>query len=81
MRTTLNIEEPILDELRELARRRHRAMGAVASELLAGALKESEGSARSPARFKWCGKEMRARVDLSETGAVYDRMDGSGVGQ
>ena len=38
MRTTLDIDEPILEALKELARRQGRTAGAVASELIHRAL-------------------------------------------
>jgi hypothetical protein len=38
MRTTLDIEDPVLDALKELARREGRTAGAVASELIRRAL-------------------------------------------
>jgi hypothetical protein len=40
MRTTLDIEEPVLDALKELARREGRSAGAVASELIRRALSQ-----------------------------------------
>lgn len=78
MRTTLDIEKPILDELRSLAQKRHRPMGNVASELLAEALKETADRAVPPAQFRWTGKQMHARVDLRDRDAVYDAMDKHG---
>lgn len=38
MRTTLDIEEPVLEALKELARRENRSAGAVASDLIRRAL-------------------------------------------
>jgi hypothetical protein len=38
MRTTLDIEDPVLDALKELARREGRTAGAVASDLIRRAL-------------------------------------------
>jgi hypothetical protein len=40
MRTTLEIEEPVLDAVKELARREGRSAGAVASELIRRALSQ-----------------------------------------
>jgi len=40
MRTTLDIDEPVLEALKELARRQGRTAGAVASELIHRALSQ-----------------------------------------
>jgi hypothetical protein len=40
MRTTLDIEDPVLDAIKELARRQGRTAGAVASELLRRAMSQ-----------------------------------------
>lgn len=45
MRTTLDIEEPVLEALKELARRDGRTAGAVASELIRRALSQPAGVA------------------------------------
>ena len=43
MRTTLDIDEPVLQALKELARRQGRTAGAVASELIHRALSQPVG--------------------------------------
>lgn len=45
MRTTLDIDEPVLHALKELARRQRRTAGAVASELIYRALSQPAGGA------------------------------------
>lgn len=45
MRTTLDIEEPVLEALKELARRDGRTAGAVASDLIRRALSQPAGVA------------------------------------
>ena len=42
MRTTLDIDDPVLEALKELARRQGRTAGAVASELIHRALSQSQ---------------------------------------
>lgn len=44
MRTTLDIEDPVLEAVKELARREGRSAGAVASELIRRALSQSQTS-------------------------------------
>ena len=49
MRTTLDIDEPVLEALKELARRRGMTAGAVASELIHRALSmPAAGGAEAP---------------------------------
>jgi len=45
MRTTLDIDEPVLQALKELARRQGRTAGAVASELIHRALSQPSAQA------------------------------------
>jgi hypothetical protein len=79
MRTTLDIEEPILTELRRLAQEQHRPIDKVASDLLAEALEKSEAGTGPSAEFHWHGKQMGAKVDLSDRDAIYEEIDKSGV--
>lgn len=53
MRTTLDIDEPVLEALKELARRQGRTAGAVASELIHRALSQPPvlaGTSEPPSR-------------------------------
>ena len=53
MRTTLDIDDPVLEALKELARRQGRTAGAVASELIHRALSQpppTVGGPDAPAR-------------------------------
>jgi len=70
MRTTLDIEDPILKEIKAIHEREGRSMGAVVSELLADALaRRRKPPVRAP--FQWTSRPMKARVDLSDKEAVY----------
>jgi hypothetical protein len=52
MRTTLDIEEPVLNAIKELAHRQRRTAGAVASELLRRALTQpTDGVRDAPAHY------------------------------
>ncbi len=70
MRTTLDIDEPVLRDLRELQKREGGTLGQLASRLLAEAL---AGRARKSSRpaFEWTAKAMGARIDLADRDAVY----------
>jgi hypothetical protein len=74
MRTTLDIDDPILKEVKALHEREGRSMGAVVSELLAEALARRRSS-RPRASFRWTTREMRSLVDLSDKEAVYAALD------
>jgi hypothetical protein len=52
MRTTLDIDEPVLDAVKEIARRENRSAGAVASELMRRGLAQTAptGVREPPAR-------------------------------
>ena len=53
MRTTLDIDTPVLDAVKELARREGRTAGAIASDLLRRALSQpvASGTQEPPARY------------------------------
>jgi hypothetical protein len=74
MRTTLDIDDPILKEVRTLHEREGRSMGAVVSELLAEALARRRSSGARPP-FRWTSRDMRPLVDLSDKEAVYAALD------
>lgn len=74
MRTTVDIDDPILREIRSIHEREGRSMGAVVSELLADALARRRVPTR-PAAFRWTSRPMRARVDLTDKDALYDALD------
>jgi hypothetical protein len=74
MRTTLDIEAPILREVKALHEREGRSMGAIVSELLAEALARRR-SPRATPPFRWTSRAMKARVDLSDKEAVYAALD------
>jgi hypothetical protein len=76
MRTTLDIDDPILKEVRTLHEREGRSMGAIISELLAEALARRRSSVARPS-FSWTSREMKALVDLSDKEAVHAVLDAS----
>ena len=75
MRTTLDIDDPILREVKAIHEKEGRSMGAVVSELLADALGQRRGSGTRPPRFHWTSRPMKARVDLADKDAVYAALD------
>ena len=76
MRTTIDIDDPILKEIRRLQRREGKSMGRLVSDLLARALDaEARRTPNSEPQFNWIAKPMAARVDLGDTHALLDAMD------
>jgi hypothetical protein len=74
MRTTVDIEAPVLKEVRELQKREGGTLGGLVSRLLAEAL------ARRPKKpvtrtLEWTAKPMGALVDLADKDVVYAILD------
>ncbi|MGA3043288.1 MAG: antitoxin [Bryobacteraceae bacterium] len=74
MRTTLDIDDPILREVKAIHQKEGRSMGAVVSELLADALVRRSAPRARPA-FRWVSRPMHAQVDLADKDAVYAVLD------
>jgi hypothetical protein len=74
MRTTLDIETPVLKDLRELQRREGGTMGELVSRLLAEALARRPKRPVAPA-LDWTARPMGTRVDLADKDVVYAILD------
>jgi len=74
MRTTLDIDDPILREVKAIHQKEGRSMGAVVSELLADALARRRAPRARPA-FRWVSRPMKALVDLADKDVVYGVLD------
>lgn len=73
-RTTLDIDTPILKELKKLQREQRRSLGKIVSQLLAEALARRKTVSAVPT-LRWVSRPMHARVDLSDKEAVYAALD------
>jgi hypothetical protein len=73
MRTTIDIDPSVLDELRRRQRPEHKTLGQLVSELLARALAEDRQTAAAPQ--PWVAKDLRPRVDLDNKDAVMAILD------
>ena len=74
MRTTVDIDDPILRELKRLQEQEGKSLGRLVSDLLAFALGQRK-TLKAPSDFRWISKPMRARVDLTDRDAVLDALD------
>ena len=79
MRTTIDIDDPILKDLKRLQRREGKSLGRLVSDLLALALAtQQRGSQPVAPVFKWIARPMHARVDLADKHTLLDAMDHKG---
>jgi len=74
MRTTIDIDDSILREVKAIHEKEGRSIGAIVSELLAEALAGRRPSRAKPP-FRWTSKPMKALVDLADKEAVYAVLD------
>jgi len=73
MRTTLDIEGPVLKELRAIQKREGGTLGHLVSRLLTVALARKGRPDKEP--FRWTTRPMMARVDLADKDALYAILD------
>jgi hypothetical protein len=67
-RTTVDIDASVLRELKRRQKESGKSLGALMSELLAGALGSPEPAA--PAELAWTSRSMGALIDLEDKEAV-----------
>jgi hypothetical protein len=78
MRTTLDIDTPVLEELKRLQKKQateKKSLGRLVSELLTEALARREREVRESVGFEWVSKQMKALVDLEDKDALYAELD------
>lgn len=76
-RTTVNIEKPVLAEVKKVQKTERKSLGQVVSELLAEALALRKKRPRKRRRFKWNVRPMSPRVDLSDKEQLWSVLDRS----
>lgn len=74
-RTTLDIDTPLLKELKQLQRREKKSLGRLVSDLVAQALAVHRRRPRGAPAFTWVSQNMKAKVDLADRDAVYDALE------
>lgn len=75
MRTTIDIDSPILKKIKQLQRLEKKSLGRIVSDLLALALERHQYHSDSPPPFLWTSQAMGAQVDLADTDAIYAALD------
>lgn len=81
MRTTIDLDVPILRELKRLQKTEGKSLGRLVSDLLAAALAGRQGSRRARPPFLWVARDMGARINLGDKDAVYAVLDGDKPGR
>lgn len=73
-RTTLDIDDSVLRQLKKRQKREHKPLGQLASELLARAL-AAEGGAQPLPPLRWTAKPLGLKVDLEDKEALRRILD------
>ncbi|MFF3222137.1 antitoxin [Nocardia suismassiliense] len=73
MRTTIDIDAVVLEQLRRRAKREGKTLGQLVSELLARALAEDEQVVA--ADIAWPSTTLGLRVDIEDKHALYAALD------
>jgi hypothetical protein len=75
MRTTVDIDDPILKDLKKIQQKEGKSLGRLISDLLARALGEHKSGKASAKPVRWISKAMGARMDLADHEALYAAME------
>ena len=75
MRTTIDIDDPILKELKKLGKTEGKSLGRMISDLLAQALQRRKTSGRPSEQPHWISRNMRARINLDDKETLYAALD------
>ena len=75
MRTTIDIDDPVLKDLKKLQKKEGKSLGRLISDLLAQAIGDRKSAKAHRRSIQWISKDMGARVDVADTEAVYSAMD------
>lgn len=76
-RTTVDIDGPVLDDLKRIQKREGKSLGRTVSDLLAEAIGRYGKKDRKATKLHWTSRPMRARVDLEDKEAVRAAADAS----
>ena len=75
-RTTVAIDPPILDELRQIADKEEKPLRKLINEFLAqGIRNKKEGKTVKRRRLKWHSQHMAPRIDYADKEALYQILD------
>jgi hypothetical protein len=80
MRTTVDIDAPVLSDLKRLQEREGKSLGRLVSELLAEAIGRRRTPAEKQASLPWHTTPGKALVDFADKEALYETLDAEIVG-
>jgi hypothetical protein len=75
MRTTVDIDAPVLKDLKKIKEKEGKSLGRLISDLLAQAIGERKSPKVSAKPARWISKAMGGRFDLSDREALYAAME------
>ena len=75
MRTTIDLDEPLLRDLKRIQKSEGKSLSRLVSELVAQALSARKRKPAARASFQWTSRAMGARVDLTDKDAVQALLD------
>lgn len=75
MRTTIDIDDPILRQIKRIQKREGKTLGRVVSDLLAQSLAAPAPAGEDALKLAWVSKSMGARIDLADKQGLLDAMD------
>lgn len=80
MRTTLDVDDAVLKDLKRRQRREGKPLGRLVSGLLAVALAQEKrgGKTSAPQPFGWHARATQARMDLADEAALREALDARG---
>ena len=76
-RTTLDIDTPLLKDLKRLQKKNKKSLGRLVSDLLVEALAKHRPTRRRAPVFTWASQDMKPLVDITDKEALYAVLDGS----
>ena len=75
MRTTVDIDDPILKDLKSIGKKEGKSLGRLISDLLAESLDRRKSERKPPPSPEWITQKMDARLNLADREAVYAAME------
>jgi len=75
MRTTIDIDAPILKEVKRLQKREGKSLGRLVSDLLAESLARRRTEPQLQKPFAWIHRGMGAKVDLRDKERLHSLLD------
>ena len=72
----MDLDKPVLEELKALQKKEGRTLGELASQILAEGLREKQRGwvEEAPRKFHWRSQPLGPKVNLSDKEAVYRAM-------